>query len=98
MPTCLQGIGYLPRRQYEDDNAWEARVFKLSKNCPTVSQQVTDWNCCANSSSTEASFRVTGSKGIERHYERKLFDLYYILTVDVRKEINTPYLLSDFDT
>ena len=26
----------MPRGQYEDDNAWEARVFKLSKNCRTV--------------------------------------------------------------
>ena len=96
MRTYLQGIGYLPQRQYENDTLWEAHVFKLSKNCRTVKAGYALELLC--------KFQFDGDKFSfdwfkrNRKTLRKKGLIYITLTVDVWKEINTPYLLSNFDT
>ena len=78
MRTCLQGIGYLPQKQYENDNTWEARVFKLCKNCHTVTAGYGLELLC--------KFQFDGDKfscdrlkrNRKKEIRREKFDLYYI--------------------
>ena len=68
----------MPRRQYEDDNAWEARVLKLSKNCHTVKAGYGfELLCKFQFDGDKFSFDLLKSN-LKKDIRKKKFDLYEI--------------------